>query len=157
MKIYAVIRIRGWAGAPWIFEEHLEKLRLLKRFNAMIYPATPNIEGRLRRVQSYITWGEINEETLALLFKKRLYTKHGSIINNDYLKLKLNIENFDIFVNKIINGELYLHKLDEYFKLPLRLHPPKGGFKEKVNRPYNQKGEFGYRGDKINELLRRMI
>ena len=38
-----------------------------------------------------------------------------------------------------------------------RLHPPKKGFKGKVKRSYAAGGELGYRGETINELLKRMM
>jgi large subunit ribosomal protein L30 len=38
-----------------------------------------------------------------------------------------------------------------------RLHPPSKGFKGKIKRGYGSGGELGYRGEKINELLRRML
>ncbi|MBD3361935.1 50S ribosomal protein L30 [Candidatus Woesearchaeota archaeon] len=38
------------------------------------------------------------------------------------------------------------------------LCPPKGGFDRKgIKMPFNKKGALGYRGDKINDLLKRMI
>ena len=156
-NLLGIIRIRGYAGTPWYIQDTLELLRLRKRFNAMIYEDTEPIKGMLRLVEPYVTWGELNDEGLRLLLS-RLYVKPGnSRINNEFLKSKLKIENFDEFVRKIYEGQLKLHKLDDYFKLPIRLHPPSGGFKGKINTPYNLKGELGYRGDKINELIKRMV
>jgi len=37
-----------------------------------------------------------------------------------------------------------------------RLHPPKGGFKGTIRRPYKSGGELGYRGAAINDLILRM-
>lgn len=38
------------------------------------------------------------------------------------------------------------------------LCPPKKGFARKgIKMPFNKKGALGYRGDKINDLLKRMI
>jgi large subunit ribosomal protein L30 len=37
-----------------------------------------------------------------------------------------------------------------------RLHPPRGGFKKSIKKPM-PKGELGYRGDKINALVLRML
>ena len=37
-----------------------------------------------------------------------------------------------------------------------RLHPPKGGFRNKVNKAY-PKGALGYRGENIKELISRMV
>jgi large subunit ribosomal protein L30 len=36
------------------------------------------------------------------------------------------------------------------------MHPPKKGFKRTVKRPYRDRGELGYRGEAINELIKRM-
>ena len=156
-KLLGIIRIRGYAGTPWYIQDTLEMLRLRRRFNAMIYEDTPSIRGMLKVAEPYITWGELNEEGLRLLLS-RLYVKPGNArINDEFLKSKLKIESFEEFVKKIYEGQLKLHKLDDYFKLPIRLHPPTGGFKGKINRPYNLKGEFGYRGEKINELIKRMV
>lgn len=38
------------------------------------------------------------------------------------------------------------------------LHPPRGGFERKgIKKPFNLKGALGYRGDKINVLIKKMI
>lgn len=40
---------------------------------------------------------------------------------------------------------------------PYRLSPPRGGFKGSIKLQFNQKGALGYRGDKINALILRML
>ena len=38
------------------------------------------------------------------------------------------------------------------------LHPPRGGFERKgIKKSYTQKGALGYRGEKINDLIKRML
>jgi large subunit ribosomal protein L30 len=38
------------------------------------------------------------------------------------------------------------------------LHPPKGGFERKgIKKPFMQGGALGYRADKINDLIKRML
>jgi len=37
-----------------------------------------------------------------------------------------------------------------------RLHPPKKGFKGKVKRGYTAGGVTGYRGEAINDLIKKM-
>ena len=45
-------------------------------------------------------------------------------------------------------------KIKKFF----RLHPPVGGFRKKgIKVSYMQGGDLGYRGEKINDLLKRMI
>jgi len=39
-----------------------------------------------------------------------------------------------------------------------RLHPPVGGFRRRgIKVGYNNGGDLGYRGEKINDLIKRMI
>ncbi|WP_338601068.1 50S ribosomal protein L30 [Sulfolobus tengchongensis] len=157
VELLAVVRIRGWAKAPWFINETLEMLRLKYNFNAMIYPKVPPILGMLHKTSPYVTWGEINSDVLKMLITTRLETIKGDKVSDSYVKEVLKIDNIDALVKQLYEGKIYLHKLNQYFKLPIRLHPPKGGFKGSVKRPYKNKGEFGYRGDKINELIERMI
>jgi large subunit ribosomal protein L30 len=38
------------------------------------------------------------------------------------------------------------------------LHPPRGGFERKgTKKSYAEKGSLGYRGEKINDLIRKML
>ena len=61
-------------------------------------------------------------------------------------------------------GELAdaIHKTEvEFNRLPgiepvFRLHPPSKGFKGKVKRSYTTGGVTGYRGENINNLIKRM-
>ena len=46
-----------------------------------------------------------------------------------------------------------LHNIKPVF----RLHPPKGGFKGKIKRPWKDKGELGYRKQAIEDLIKRMV
>ena len=43
-------------------------------------------------------------------------------------------------------------------KKVINLHPPRGGFERKgVKVPFKVGGALGYRGDKINDLIKRML
>lgn len=46
----------------------------------------------------------------------------------------------------------------EAMKPYFRLHPPRGGFERKgIKVPFSLGGAMGYRGDKINDLIKRML
>lgn len=62
VELLGIIRIRGWAKAPWYINETLEMLRLRYNFNTMMYPKTSQILGMLNKVSPYVTWGEIDPE-----------------------------------------------------------------------------------------------
>ncbi|MFC1723510.1 uL30 family ribosomal protein [Nanoarchaeota archaeon] len=50
-----------------------------------------------------------------------------------------------------------LKKKDDKAKV-FHLHPPRGGFERKgIKKPFYLKGALGYRGDKIGDLLKKML
>lgn len=54
--------------------------------------------------------------------------------------------------------EKLLEKREEKGKKFFRLHPPKGGFERKgIKVPFKVGGALGYRKEKINNLIKRMI
>lgn len=159
MKLYAIIRIRGTADVHPEVESTLKMLRLLKRYNCTLYPSDlPGIEGMLRKVEGWTTWGEIDREVLVELLKKRGRVPGGKPLTDEYVREKLRLEGgVEELADKLLRGELKLHKLEEVIKPVFRLHPPKKGFKRSIKRMFRDGGELGYRGVEINSLLKRMI
>ncbi len=157
-KLYAIIRLRGKAGIDQEVEDTLRMLRLTRKHCCVIYPATREIEGMLMKVKDWVTWGEIDFETLIELLKNRGRIQGGKPLSNDYLKKVLGIESIELFAKELMEGKMLIHKLDEYGIKPVfRLHPPRKGFKGSIKKPYKDGGELGYRGKDINDLIKRMI
>jgi large subunit ribosomal protein L30 len=132
-------------------------LRLTRKFHAVIYPDSESLRGMLQVVKDWVAWGEIDRETL-----KELIVRRGRLIGNkrlteEALKQIFNVSNLDELIDALMQGRIEWHKLDDKVKPVFRLHPPKGGFKGSIKKPYRSGGELGYRGSGINELLRRMI
>jgi large subunit ribosomal protein L30 len=126
-KKIAIIRIRGLIGVNKKIEDTLNMLKLYRKNYCVVINSTPSILGMLNKAKDYITWGEINDETLKLLREKRL--------------------------EKTKNKEG-----KEAEKGFFRLHPPRGGFERKgIKVPFKVGGVLGYRGDKINNLIKKMI
>lgn len=160
-KLYAIIRIRGRVDVPPDVKYTLKLLRLHKKFHLVIYPADqPGLQGMLQKVKDWVTWGEIDYDTLVELLRRR-----GRTIGNKPLTDKFINEQFSRYgiiggihglAKALIEGRVKLHKL-EMIKPVFRLHPPRGGFRKSTKRPYNDGGELGYRGPAINELIRRML
>lgn len=154
--LYVIIRLRGLSGVSPDVAETLRKLRLTRKYTAVIYPKSPSIEGMLAVVKDWVTWGEIDENTL-----KELLVRRGRLVGNkpvteEFIKNKFGM-NIDDFVKALIDGKLQLHKLDDFIKPVFRLHPPKGGFKKSTRKPIGSDGELGYRGSEINKLLLKMM
>ena len=146
--MFAVIRIRGCAGVKKTIEDTMEMLNLDAVNNCVVIPENDVNKGMIEKVKDYVTYGEISKET----YEKMLF-KWGRIngdkkVTPEYLAEKKATVN-DLFEAKVRNKEAGI-------KVPFRLHPPAKGYKS-VKRPFTMKGDLGYRGDKINDLLNRMI
>jgi large subunit ribosomal protein L30 len=134
-KLLAVIRVRGRAGVRHDIKETLTRLNLDRINNlALIFGTKPNM-GMIKKCNDYITYGEINEETLTKLAAKK--------------ELKANKEE----LKEILAGT---KKPQEIIRMPIRMHPPRRGY-EGIKASYGNKGSLGYRGEKVNDLLKRMI
>jgi len=156
MTLYAIIRIRGTADVPPDVKATLRMLRLTRKFAAVIYPKDATIEGMLKVVKDWVTWGEIDKETLRDLILKRGKLVGNKPISEDSLKEVLGM-GLDELIDALFTGRVRWHNLDDKVKPVFRLHPPRGGFRRSVKKPVKAGGELGYRGRSINDLLRKMI
>ncbi len=145
----AVIRIRGKVGVRKEIEDTMKMLRLHRKHHCVLLKINDSVKGMLQKVKDYVTWGEISEEML-----KKLVEKRGRKVGDK----RLSKEEVDKVVEEIKNSEEQPAKV--LIKLGLkpvfRLTPPSKGFKKSIKQHY-PKGELGYRGEAINELLERMI
>ncbi len=159
MPLYAVIRLRGIPDTPYDIEYTLKLLRLHKKFHCtLIYSNNPGVENMLLKVKDWITWGEIDKETLIELLKRRGRLPGNKPLTDEYVKTRLKLSGgIEELADKLLKGDLKINKLTNLIKPVFRLHPPKGGFKGTIKKPFGTGGETGYRGEKINELLKKMI
>lgn len=68
--MYLVIRIRGTTGVLSGIASTLEMLRLNRISHAVLVEENPSYEGMLQKAKDYITWGEVNVETVAELLER---------------------------------------------------------------------------------------
>jgi len=129
--MYAVVRIRGTINAKGEIRDTLKMLRLYHINNCTIIPETKSFKGMLQKVKDYVTWGEIDKETIEMILEKE-----GIDASN---------------AEKVLEGQV-----KDVLHLPIRLHPPIKGYKS-IKKPYSMGGSLGYRGKEINELIRRML
>ena len=109
----------------------------------------------LRKVRNYIAWGEISKENVALLLKNRGRLVGDKKLTDEYAK-EIGYKSLDDLTEATYKLEVNYNNLPKV-KPVFRLHPPKKGFKGKVKRSYAAGGVTGYRGDAINDLMKRMI
>ena len=136
-----VIRISGVVEVPREIQEALFRLRLRRKYAAVLLnPSNENLK-LLKKIRNFVAYGDIDEETLRLLFEKR-----GKTINT---KTKIDIDKIIEQINKKSISSLGLKPF-------FRLHPPRNGIDSKFHFPI-RKGVLGDNKEKINQLVRRML
>ncbi|MDJ0269379.1 MAG: 50S ribosomal protein L30 [Aigarchaeota archaeon] len=156
--LLVAVRLRGHIGLHPDVKKTLELLNLKGANHATIIPDDEAHRGMLRKVEPYITWGEPNKDTILALLKKMEVKGDGRL--SDEVAEKLGLRSLEELAERLVqqDGETLLKKLKRQNAKPYaRLHPPRKGFKYSIKRPYKDKGEHGYRGQAINELIRRMV
>lgn len=153
-KCIVAVRIRGTIRASRQVRETLQMLNLTRNNYAVLIDNRPEFLGMLRKAQHFITWGEASKETVSMIIKERARLAGKKKPTDEYAQ-KNGYKSLEELAEAIFNCRV------EYWKLPdvkpvFRLHPPTKGFKGKVKKGYGMGGELGYRGEKINELIKRM-
>jgi large subunit ribosomal protein L30 len=151
----AAVRIRGLSDISHEIKDTMSMLRLTRNCHATLVDDRPAYNGMLRKSKDYLTWGEVSQENIALLLKKRGRLVGDKKLTDEYAK-ELGYKSLDDLAEAIFKVEVECSSLPKV-KPVFRLHPPKKGFKGKIKRSYAAGGELGYRGDAINDLLKRMV
>jgi len=136
-----VIRISGKVKIRKDIEETLFRLRLRRKYSCvLIYEKDGNALGMLEKVKNYVSYGNIEKETLVKLIEKRA-------VRAD----KKEIKDADKIAESLEKGKT-LEELE--LKPFFRLNSPKGGLKS--SKKSYPKGVLG-NNKEINKLLGRML
>ncbi len=152
---YAVVRVRGSVGVRRDIADTLKMLRLHKVNHCVVIPETETYKGMVNKVKDYITYGEIDKDTLIKLILKRGRLSKNRRLDEEKIKelMGMSVEELS---EKIINGEIVLKNTP--IKPVFRLHPPRKGYdRGGIKKPFVVGGALGYRGEKINDLLNKMM
>tara|TARA_Y100000310_G_scaffold332738_1_gene408878 strand:+ start:1013 stop:1489 length:477 start_codon:yes stop_codon:yes gene_type:complete len=154
-KLLVVVRVRGEVGVRTPVTDTMNILRLYhKNYCALVWASEAAL-GMVKKVQDYVTFGEIDEATLIDLLKERGRIAGNKKLTAEYLKTqKLT---FESLAKELISGKKKLKEVAGV-KQFFRLSPPRGGFERKgIKHSFSIGGALGYRKNKINELIRRML
>ena len=138
----AVIRVRGLVEVNRDITMTLNQLRLYNRNFCTVIPNNDSSRGMVKKVNDYVTWGEIDDGTFNLLVEKR----------GEAYKERTTDKKSILKYNKFLshNGK----NIKKYF----RLNSPKKGYGRKgIKLPFTSGGALGYRAEKIKDLIERMI
>jgi large subunit ribosomal protein L30 len=154
-KCIVAVKVRGEVSAQREARETNALLGLTHTNHAVIVDNRPAYLGMLQRAQSYVTWGEVSQEVLTAMIKQR-----GRLLGNKKLTeefaQKAGFKSLDDLAEAIFNCKAEFNKLDGISKT-FRLRPPKKGYKGTTKKSFKAGGEAGYRGEAINNLVKRMV
>lgn len=137
----AIVLVRGFVDVTQSVKDTLDMLKLTRKNTCVVIQDTPIYRGMINKVKDYVTWGEIGEESFKELVAKRgiesEMRSHDRTKKYSYAVLEY-------------NGKRYL----PYF----RLNPPRKGFGRKgIKIAFTVSGALGYRGAKMEDLVKRML
>lgn len=134
------IRISGMVEISGEVSEALHRMRLRRKYCAVLIKPTPENMALITKVRNTIAYGDVDKETLQLLIEKRGVSADGKKVD-----AKKVVEGLD-------KSDLASLGLKPFF----RLHPPRGGIDTKIHFG-TKKGVLGDNKAKINELVRKML
>ena len=125
--------------------------------HAVLVPKTDSYDGMLQKVKDYVTWGEVDEDTIGTLIKERGRMAGNHQVTDSVVKSSSEHSTIKSLSKAIASGEATTKDV-EGMKPVFRLHPPRGskGWGG-ITRAYSVGGALGFRGDGIGELAARMF
>ena len=150
----AAIRVRGRTGIKKDIADTLDMLKLTRINHAVLIEETPSYKGMLQKAKDYITWGEVDEDTVAKLLSKRGKLAGNVKLTEDYLKENTDFSSVEELSKAVVDSGAKLE--DSGIKPIFRLHPPRKGY-EDIKKTFIESGSLGYRGDKMGDLVKKMI
>lgn len=154
-KCLAVVRVRGLVNMSPDVKETLSLLRLTRNCHITLVDNRASFLGMLKKVHSFVTWGEITKDTLLLLLKDRGRLAGNKKLSDEYAQ-RIGYKNLDALAEAIYTQQVEFQRLPD-IKPVFRAHPPKKGYKGKIKKSYTSGGVTGYRGEAVNELIEKMV
>ena len=153
-KAFLIVRISGQADVPYWAVTTMTLLKLEKKYRATIIPEKDNTVGMLRKIQHYVSWQEIDIETVKeLLDKKARKSGYKKVTNEDITSI--GFASIDELATALAEGKTSLSKLKP-LKPWFALDPPRHGFKRSTKKLYGQKGVLGYNKE-LSVIVKRMM
>ena len=150
----AAIRVRGRTGIRKDIEDTLKMLNLTRINHAVLIEDTPSYLGMLQKAKDYITWGEVDADSVTSLISKRGKLSGNVKLTEEYVKENTDFSSIEDLSKAVVESGAKLE--DSGVKPVFRLHPPRKGYKD-LKKTFAESGTLGYRGEKIGDLIKKMI
>merc|ERR1712098_546607 len=161
-KLAFVIRIRGINGIHPKPRKVLQLFRLRQIDNGVFVRLNKATLNMLKIAEPYVAWGVPNLKTVRELIYKRGYGKvnHSRIPLTDNAIIEKALGSKNIICMEDLIHEIFTvggnFKYASNFLWPFKLSSPLGGWRRKYNH-FNDGGDFGFRDEQIDALVKKMI
>ena len=150
---WAVVRVRGQVNVKPKIKETMRLMRLNRVNHCVIIPENDTYQGMLNIVKDYVTWGEVDHETTQIVLESSAKKSGRQNFTKNDLKGTA-FKTIKALAKGLSGGKATVSDIPA-LKPIFRLHPPRKGY-EGIKRSFKEGGALGYRGEKINQLIRRM-
>ncbi len=149
--MFAIVRLRGEVNVRPEIRDTLAMLRIHRVNHCAVVKEDPHFRGMIQKVKDYVAWGEIDDDTLALLLERRGRLSKNRRLSEEFLKEK-GYGSFKELASAVNSGSANLKDLG--VKPIFRLHPARKGLRT-TKKTAQQGGDLGFRQD-LADLIKRM-
>jgi len=150
--MYAIVRIRGGVRTRPEIKDTLDLLHINRVNHCAVVKEDPHYKGMIQKVKDYVAWGQIDDDTLAMLLEKRGRLAGNKRLTEDLVKEKTAFGSIKDFAKAVNAGSASFKDLG--IKPVFRLHPARKGLKS-TKRTVPQGGVLGFH-DSIKDLITKM-
>jgi len=152
---WLVVRVRGSVNVRGPIADTMAMIRLHKVNHCTILPENPSYKGMLGKIKDYVTWGEVEPETVTQLLEQQGRMIGDRPLNDEIVAANTKYKTVNELGQAMAAGEATFADLPG-LKPVFRLHPPRGGY-EGIKRSFVKGGALGYRKGAIDKLVGRML
>lgn len=149
----AAVRVRGRTGVNKDIKDTMSMLKLTRINHLVFVDPNPSYNGMLTKAKDYITWGDVDAETISQIITKRGKLPGNKSVTEEHIKENTDYSSIEEFSKAVADGKATLD--DAGIKPVFRLHPPRKGY-EATKKSFKEGGSLGKRED-IGELVAKMI
>uniref|UniRef100_A0A8C5LJE2 Ribosomal protein L7-like 1 n=2 Tax=Jaculus jaculus TaxID=51337 RepID=A0A8C5LJE2_JACJA len=156
-----VVRIERIDGVSMLVQKTIARLRLKKLFSGVFVRVTPQTVKMLRIVEPYVTWGFPNLKSVRELILKRgqARVKSKTIPLTDNTVIEEHLGRFGVIcledlIHEIAFPGKHFQGIASFLR-PFQLSVARHATKNRVGF-LKEMGSPGYRGERINQLIRQL-
>jgi len=150
--MFAIVRLRGSVNTRPEIIDTMDMLRINRINHCVVVKEDPHYRGMIQKVKDYVAWGNIDDETLALLLEKRGRLSGNRRLTDDFIKEKTAFGSIKEFAKAVNSGSASFR--DAGIKPVFRLHPARKGLRS-TKKTVPQGGVLGFH-DSIGDLIVKM-